>query len=213
MRLWEHQNFKARRINSVRYRYLYEPGESTLDDGTRVIATEGKVIFINEGKVVDEKFNIPCPIPNFRFDPATFGTEERRRPRVPAKDDDSEMVETWISENHIAPRIADEARKVLATFKEITGGKRFADSTRDDGKALAKHFFDSGLKSATVAKKLSFMNTACGIAIEHGKLTLNPFTKALGRRKDKIKDATVRLPLDEDDMALVRSRFDESARV
>jgi integrase len=56
-----------------------------------------------------------------------------------------------------------------------------------------------------VAKKLSHLRAAVNLAIDEGKLTFNPFTNVA----PKADDGVIRVPLNDDDMALVRSHLHE----
>lgn len=59
-----------------------------------------------------------------------------------------------------------EARGVWALYKTLTGSKPLKDATRDDGRKLVAHFEGKGLKSATVQKKVGWLNAAVNLAID-----------------------------------------------
>ncbi|HEV2603569.1 MAG TPA: hypothetical protein VGU24_07920 [Microvirga sp.] len=187
-----------------------EPGIIRNPDGTQTFATEDLVFSLS----ADGKPN-GSPVPNERIfkiplsvlphgEAKAFSETEKRVNRALKKNSDEQILEAWIAQRNINPRMADEARKVLGTFRTVSGGKSFANATRDDGRELANHYFKQGLKSGTVIKKVGFLNWAVNIAIEDGKLKHNPFSKVVADKKDAEKP----LPLDDEDMALIRKHID-----
>ena len=125
-----------------------------------------------------------------------FGSGPARRPTVAAKDGDGAIIETYLKDKNITGHFEREARNVWALYKTLTESKPLKDATRDDGRKLVAHFEGNGLKSATVQKKIGWLNAAVNLAIDEGRLKFNPFSKIAPDRKDKTK----RLPLSEADM-------------
>lgn len=82
-------------------------------------------------------------------------------------------------------------------------------ATRGDGRKLVEHFESQGLRSATIQKKITWLNAAVNLAIKETKLNFNSFSGVVPKRNDKQK----RLPLDEADIRNAKrnlDRLDES---
>jgi integrase len=92
---------------------------------------------------------------------------------------------------------------VWVLYKQLTEGKPLKDATRDDGRKVVQHFERQGLKSATIQKKITWLNAAVNLAIKESKLTFNPFSSVVPRRDDK----QVRLPLSETDIKNAKRNF------
>jgi len=98
---------------------------------------------------------------------------------------------------------------VWQLYKQLTDSKPLKDADRDDGRKLVKYFMDKGLKSATIEKKIAWLNAAVNLAIKESKLKFNPFAGIIPR----LDDAERRLPLDDADMKVIRAnlnRLDKS---
>jgi integrase len=119
------------------------------------------------------------------------------------KTDDDKVLETYIEHRKITGYIEREARDVWALFKTLTDGKSLKDCDRDDGRKLVAHFERQGLKSATIEKKIAWLNAAVNLAIGEGRLKFNPFASIVPRVRDK----TRRLPLADVDMKAIRSNL------
>jgi len=78
------------------------------------------------------------------------------------------------------------------------------DATRDDGRKVVQHFESQGLRSASIRKKIVWLNAAVNLAIKEGQLKFNPFSGIVPKRDDEEK----RLPLDEADMRNIKRRLD-----
>jgi integrase len=192
-------------------RHLIEPGTESVIEGARVLATaEELVTFDGFGRVADIKPNkdishMTLTVPPLPAQRRAVAEMEPIRRKVRGADKDAAILETWIKHRDIDQRVARDARGVFALFKELVGGKHFAACARDDGRKLSEHLYGLGLKSATVTKKVGFLNSAVNIAIDEGKLKFNPFSKVVAA----VKDEKVRLPLDDDDMAAMRAVLPE----
>jgi integrase len=129
--------------------------------------------------------------------------------RAKPKTDDDKVLETYIEHRKITGYIEREARDVWALFKTLTDGKPLKDCDRDDGRKLVTHFEAQGLKSATIEKKIAWLNAAVNLAIREGRLKFNPFASIVPRVRDK----TRRLPLADADMKAIKrnlARLDEA---
>lgn len=88
-------------------------------------------------------------------------------------------------------------------FKTLVEGKRLKDCNREDGRLLVTHFQEKGLKSATIEKKIAWLNAAVNLAMREGHLKFNPFASIVPR----IRDKTRRLPLDDADMKAIKNNL------
>ena len=129
-----------------------------------------------------------------------IGFTEEARARAKPKTDDDKVLETYIEHRKITGYIEREARDVWALFKTLTDGKPLKDCDRDDGRKLVAHFEAQGLKSATIEKKIAWLNAAVNLAIREGRLKFNPFASIVPRVRDK----TRRLPLSDADMKAIK---------
>ena len=129
--------------------------------------------------------------------------------RAKPKTDDDKVLETYIEHRKITGYIEREARNVWALFKTLTDGKPLKDCDRDDGRKLVAHFEAQGLKSATIEKKIAWLNAAVNLAIKEGRLKFNPFASIVPRVRDKMR----RLPLADADIKAIKrdlARLDEA---
>ena len=114
--------------------------------------------------------------------------------RAKPKTDDDKVLETYIEHRKITGYIEREARDVWALFKTLTDGKLLKDCDRDDGRKLVTHFEAQGLKSATIEKKIAWLNAAVNLAIREGRLKFNPFASIVresGIRRDACRSPTL----------------------
>ena len=130
-------------------------------------------------------------------------SRERAASRIEYRDIDSEIVERWITERQPARTHALAARSALALFKEVTGGKTFANADRTDGELLVKAFRAKGNVSSTIKTKLTGLVAAVNfeMAQKSPRVKFNPFSTVAKRRAD---DTMERSPLDERDMQVMR---------
>lgn len=204
------------------------PGEYTVD-GDRVIATEREIIYLKpDGALIRtepnsptrELVNVPMGAVITFGDPARPLAELRKlgpvidvakleRPSVVTKGGgDDAILEVYLRNAKSGPITGydeREARSVWALFKTLTNGKTLKDCDRDDGRKLVAHFEGAGLKSATIEKKIAWLNAACNLAIKDGKLKLNPFAAIAPKRDDKLR----RLPLSDADIKLCKRNLDK----
>ena len=73
---------------------------------------------------------------------------------------------------------------------------------------LVKQFIDQGLKSATVKKKIGWLNALAHFAIKEGKLKFNPFSGIM----PDMDDSERRLPLSDADMKTIKRNLDKRQR-
>ena len=131
-----------------------------------------------------------------------------RLPAPPVKDADDAIIETYLKHANINGHSERETRAVWGLYRSLVG-KPLKNATRDDGRKLVEHFENRGLRSATVQKKITWLNAAVNLAIKETKLNFNPFSGVVPKRNDKQK----RLPLDEADIKNAKrnlDRLDES---
>jgi integrase len=206
------------RLEAV-WRYEYEPSADMQDasNGERVLASATELKFYGpDGKLLrttpnggptlqivnlQRRLGIPFPV--------DIGITEEERARAKPKTDDDKVLETYIEHRKITGYIEREARDVWALFKTLTDGKPLKDCDRDDGRKLVAHFEAQGLKSATIEKKIAWLNAAVNLAIREGRLKFNPFASIVPR----IRDKTRRLPLADADMKAIKrnlARLDEN---
>ena len=74
---------------------------------------------------------------------------------------------------------------------------------------LVAHFEAQGLKTATIEKKVAWLNAAVNLAIKEGELKFNPFASIVPRVRDKTK----RLPLDGADMKAIKLSRDKEGKL
>lgn len=196
---------KQQGILSTKTVSQYEPNrEHFTPDGERVIATKEQLIFLDSsGKVQRIEPNRPHVQMVLKTDPSEMRELRRYRPKKLSSDD--ALIQAWIDHQNISGFLEREARTTWETFKALVNNKPLKDCSRDDARKLSKHLFEQGNKSATVAKKCGHLRAAVNLAIEENRLTFNPFSGAL----KPTDDALDKLPLDDDDMGLVRTCFDE----
>jgi integrase len=125
------------------------------------------------------------------------------RPTVPKKNGDDAVLETYLKHANITGYYEREARNVWALYKTLTGSKPLKDADRDDGRKLVAHFEGEKLKSATMAKKVGWLNAMANLAIKEGRLKFNPFASVVPKRDDKQR----RLPLTDADMKEIKRNF------
>jgi integrase len=200
-----------------------QPGrEHAAPDGGKIVATEKELIHIgHNGAVTLIEPNggtafqlVGGPLSLRSLAEATLNADfgsgpAERRPAAPTKNGDDAIIETYLEHRRIGGYNASEARAVWQLYKQLTDSKPLKDADRDDGRKLVKHFMDKGLKSATIEKKIAWLNAAVNLAIKENKLKFNPFGGIIPR----LDDAERRLPLDDADMKVIRAnlnRLDKS---
>ena len=203
------------------------PGEYTVD-GERVIATEREIIYLKpDGALIrtepnsptQELVNMPMgavitfgdptrPLAELRKLGPVIDLAKLEQPAAVTKSGDDAILEVYLQNAKNGPITGydeREARAVWALFRTLANGKPLKDCDRDDGRKLVAHFDVQGLKSATIEKKVAWLNAACNLAIADGKLKLNPFAGIAPKRKDKLK----RKPLNDADIKLVKRNLDK----
>ena len=185
----------------------YEPGLQVID-GKQVFATErelrdlatGKVIGVNGGPA---EILTPAPPDGPSLKPTT---RRRRARRSPQEGSDDDLLEVYIKHNGVRGLPEKQARDIWHTFKTVVN-KPLKQCTREDGRAVVDHLVEKAggeIKRATLRRTLVPLVALCNLAIDEGKLTLNPFSGVVGDRgegSDKRKRFT------EDDMKLIRANL------
>jgi integrase len=208
--------------------YSLPPGEYTVE-GQRVIATEREIIYLkSDGALIRTEPNSPAPelvnapmgmvitlgdpeeppLAELRKLGTVVNIAKLKRPMAVTKSGDDAILEIYLKNAKNGPVAGyneREARAVWALYKALTNGKPLKDADRDDGRKLIAHFEAQGLKSATIEKKIAWLNAACNLAIKDGKLKFNPFAAIAPKRKDKLR----RRPLNDADIKLVKHNLDK----
>jgi integrase len=201
---------EARPRLETTWQHKYEPGREHISpDGERIIAADGELIHLDsEGRIIRrspnggpayqlvgrQKLTIRSLVEAFTGDQSPFNDEVR--PRRQERTADDSIVETYLKHANIGGHSERETRAVWALYKELTDGKPLKDATRDDGRKVVQYFESQGLRSATIQKKITWLNAAVNLAIKESKLTFNPFSGIVPKRDDKQK----RFPLSEADI-------------
>jgi hypothetical protein len=185
-----------------------EPGEHPGPDGGKIVANERELIYLNHnGAYLRTEPNAaqmvvpPYPQSSARAVVKFVRSLDREpRPTVAVKNGDDAIFETYLQHANVTGYYEREARATWALFKSLCDNKPLKDATRDDGRKIVQHFEAQGLKSASIRKKIGWLNSAVNLAIKEGRLTFNPFSSIVPKRDDEEK----RLPLDDADMRNVK---------
>ncbi len=185
-----------------------EPGrEHHGADGERIIATDTELIYLTaDGAILRTEPNsiITMGLPPLGKQIAAVRRERHRQTRRSRSGDDA-IIDTYLMHAKVTGYNKRETLATWELYKQLTDGKSLAESSRDDGRKIVKHFQDKNLKSATIAKKVGWLNAAVNLAIDESKLRFNPFSRIV----PKADDMTQRLPLSEEDIKLVKMRLKE----
>ena len=191
------------------WKHNYEPDREHIGpDGDRVIAADRELIHLDsEGRITRRS-------PNGGPAHQLVGRQKLTvrslaeaftgvRPRRQERTADDAIIETYLEHANITGHSERETRAVWALYKQLTDSKPLKDATRDDGRKVVQHFESQGLRSATIQKKITWLNAAVNLAIKESKLTFNPFSSVVPKRDDKQK----RLPLSETDIKNAKRGF------
>ena len=195
------------------WQHDYEPDREHIGpDGDRVIAADRELIHLDsEGRITRRSPNgglahqlvgrqkLTVRSLAEAYTEAFTGVRPRRQERTA----DDAIIETYLEHANITGHSERETRAVWAMYKQLTDGKPLKDATRDDGRKVVQHFESQGLRSATIQKKITWLNAAVNLAIKESKLTFNPFSSVVPKRDDKQK----RLPLSETDIKNAKREF------
>jgi integrase len=193
------------------WKHKLEPGRlHTAPDGGRILATDRELYYINHNGATTR--TEPNGELSYKFDGHLGRPFEQAvieafgdRPKVAVKNGDDAILETYLKHANITGHFEREARAVWALFKTLTNGLAVKDATRDDGRKVVEHFKNEGLKSATIQKKIGWLNAAVNLAIKEGRLKFNPFSGIV----PKCDDTQRRLPLNEADIKLAKRNLGE----
>jgi integrase len=204
------------------WQHRLEPGRKHVaPDGGEILATDKELFYLgHNGAIIKTEPNGgpafqlvggPLTVRSLAeaFIKADFGDGSGERPTVPKKNGDDDLLETYLKHANITGHFEREARNVWALYKTLTNSKPLKDADRDDGRKLVAHFEGEGLKSATIEKKIGWLNAMVHLAIREGRLKFNPFSSVVPKRDDKQR----RLPLTDADMKEVKrnlARLSES---
>lgn len=198
---------KQSRLGRYEMRRMYDVDELIrLSDGTTIIADDQIATFFDAtGKMIsrtpNEKVVVYKPMPendNERklMERTLSGSSSTVKPS-------HDIITNWVKENDVSPRHARDATRTLEQFMFFVNGKNISDCTRTEVKQFANHLLKGGIRSATVAKKLSFLRAACNIALDDGKIRGNPFVRIPLKNNDSLR----RVPLSAADMQKVRENL------
>src|SRR3954471_18100162 len=150
------------------WQHRYAPGQEHITpDGERIIADDRELIFLNhDGVIVRKETNgdFAFELPSFRDQKAVVRRLNQRE-RTGTNADDA-LIETYLKHKNISGYYEREARGVWALYKQLNDGKPLKDASRDDGRKLVGYYEKHNLKSATVQKKLGWLNAAVNLAID-----------------------------------------------
>jgi integrase len=191
------------------WQHKLEPGRKHVaPDGGEIIATDKELFYIGHNGAITR--TEPNGAPAFKLvgGPLTvrslaeafintdaFG-EPGRRLALPKKSADDAILETYLKHANVTGYPEREARAMWSLFRMLTNGIPLSEATRDDGRKLVEHLKNGGAKSATIQKKVMWLNAACNLAIKEGRLKFNPFAGIV----PKCDDIEKRLPLSDSDM-------------
>jgi integrase len=213
---------EARPRLETTWQHEYEPGREHIGpDGERIIAADRELIHLDsEGRItrhspnggtayqlVGRKLTLRSIVEAITGDQSPFS--DGVRPRRQERTADDAIIETYLEHANITGHSERETRAVWELYKQLTDGKPLKDATRDDGRKVVQHFESQGLRSATIQKKITWLNAAVNLAIKESKLTFNPFSSVVPKRDDKQR----RLPLSEADIKNAKrelAQLDES---
>lgn len=202
------------------WRREFEPGLHTGPDGSTIAADERELRYYNHNGALlrtvpngGPAFGIvggPVTVPALAgaVIEADFGAGRAERTKAPTKNSDDALFQTYLDhggrkKKGIHGRFRDEAESVWALFKRLTDNKPLKDCDRNDGRKLVAHFQAEGLKSATIQKKITWLNAAVNHAIDEGKLKFNPFSSIAPDWDDELE----RRPLNDADMKACKSKL------
>jgi integrase len=197
---------EARPGVQVTWRHRFAPGQEHITpDGQRIVADDRDLIFLNHnGAIVRKEPNgeFAVALPPLREQKAIVRRDEQRQRTATSADD--ALIETYLKHKNVTGYYEREARAVWALYKQLTNGKPLKDASRDDGRKLVDYYEKQGLKSATIQKKVGWLNAAVNLAIDEATLKFNPFSSIVPERDDKQR----RLPLSETDIRNVKRNLD-----
>ena len=209
---------EARPRLETTWQHEYEPGREHIGPGDeRIIAADRELIHLDsEGRITRRSPNGGTAYQLVGRQKLTVRSLAEAftgvRPRRQERTADDAIIETYLEHANITGHSERETRAVWALYKQLTDAKPLKDATRDDGRKVVQYFESQGLRSATIQKKITWLNAAVNLAIKKSKLTFNPFSSVVPKRDDKQK----RLPLSEADIKNVKrelGQLDESDRL
>lgn len=190
----------------IRATHKLEPGrEHQGASGERVIATEKELIYLaTDGAILrtDSNIDLTFQIPPLSKQIAAV-RREQSLPIRKSKSGDDAIIDTYLTHGKVTGYNQREALATWELYKRLTDGKALKESTRDDGREIVKYFQNKELKSATIAKKIGWLNAAVNLAIDESKLQFNPFSRIVPKADDMVQ----RLPLSEEDVRLARTNL------
>ena len=132
-------------------------------------------------------------------------TTAKARSTLAVKNNDDDLLETYLQHNGITGLRERQARDIWHIFKTVVN-KPLKQCTRDDGRALVAYLEEQAggeIKSATLRRRMVPLVATVNLAIAEGKLQFNAFSSVVPVRDDEDE----RDPFTEDDMALMRANL------
>lgn len=191
----------------------YEPGLHDGPNSERIAATDRELSFYNaDGRFLRVEPNggpAEQVVGDGKLTLRALVEAHFPRPVAPDRSDDDALFQVYLDHGGkkrtgIHGYSRREAEATWALFRQLTNGKPLAQCTRNDGRLLVRHFQAEGDKSATIAKKITWLNSAVNFAIKEGRFnSINPFSSIAPDGDDKEK----RLPLSDADVTACKENL------
>jgi integrase len=205
-----HKTFMYQRRPTVTpfWHRAYEPGLRMID-GEQVFVMDRELHYLdNSGNVIRREPNggpaeLLSPAP--RGGPSFKAYDDAKRPTLPVKNGDDQLLETYIKHNGIDGLSERQARDIWHIFRTVVN-KPLKQCTRDDGRAIVAYLEDQAggeIKSATLRRRMVPLIATVNLAIDEGKQTFNPFSSVVPVRDDEDE----RDAFNDDDMKLIRANL------
>jgi integrase len=215
------QLLQARPRLQTGFAHKLAPGQTHETPDGRVLASDETLFFLDgSGAIVRQEPNriattelvnarlFSADLPALQVHRMFDALAPKDRPTVATKNGDDELFEAYVKHAGLSGYPEREARTVWGTFKQLIG-KPLRECTREDGRKVAAHYKDQGLKVASVRKKIMWLCSTVNFAINEGEpwnLLFNPFKSVAPKKGD---DSIRRKPLNDEDMALCLRNLDK----
>ena len=206
--LFQHYTGITRHLRVTSITTRYPVGESTLPDGTQVIATDISAVLIKGDRVVGREDNYVLNLQDIThsFDPDAdrrIKPKPAPAPAVSKEDPDLPLLERFLALKTRNPHYNAEARRTWEEFKAFVGGRTLDQCTRADGDAFVAHLRtrpQRPLKDATIIKVINYLKAP----ICHGLPRHDPRQDIFYKVTSGVNDALDRIDFDDKDMKLMR---------
>jgi hypothetical protein len=195
----------VRRMKVAGFDRPYPLGQSTTDDGTRVIAAEDSAVLIGDG-VLQEVPNALRPILTYAF----FPGDDDRRAAAPVlrRDDDFAIFERHIAKAKLRKDDASALLRTVEDLKSLTEGRPFRDLKRSEVEALITYLREErSLSSGRVKKLLAYMRASMNreLVQDEPLITRNVFDRFEIEDPDEEGEIP---PYSDQDMAIITASVD-----